>query len=48
MGGFSATPSDTMCDELCQKDLESLPLPKKWAGTVRHAVLNVIVKKPIS
>jgi len=31
-----------MCDELCQEDLESLPLPKNWTETVRHAVLNVI------
>ena len=31
-----------MCDELCQQDLESLPLPKDWTANVRHAVLNVI------
>ena len=31
-----------MCDESCQQDLESLPLPKDWTANVRHAVLNVI------
>ena len=31
-----------MCDEFCQQDLESLPLPKDWTANVRHAVLNVI------
>ena len=31
-----------MCDEPCQQDLESLPLPKDWTANVRHAVLNVI------
>ena len=31
-----------MCDELCEQDIESLPLPKDWAANVRNAVLNVI------
>ena len=31
-----------MCDELCEQDLELLPLPKDWTENVRHAVLNVI------
>ncbi|NQT40270.1 MAG: hypothetical protein HQ581_22445 [Planctomycetes bacterium] len=31
-----------MCDESCQQDLESLPLPKDWTANLRHAVLNVI------
>ncbi len=31
-----------MCDELCEEDIESLHLPKGWAETVRHAVLNVV------
>ncbi len=31
-----------MCDELCGEDIESLPLPKDWTDTVRHAVLNVV------
>ena len=34
--------SDTMCDELCGEDIGSLPLPKDWTDTVRHAVLNVV------
>ena len=42
MDGFPKLPSDTMCDELCEQDLESLPLPKGWTDNVRHAVLNVI------
>jgi transposase InsO family protein len=31
-----------MCDELCGEDIGSLPLPKDWTDTVRHAVLNVV------
>ena len=31
-----------MCNEICEKDAESLPLPKDWSATVRNAVLNVI------
>ncbi len=31
-----------MCDELCGEDIESLPLPKDWTDTVRHAVLNIV------
>ena len=31
-----------MCDAFCEEDIESLPLPKSWTKTVRHAVLNVI------
>ena len=31
-----------MCNEVRQKDVESLPLPKEWWATVRNAVLNVI------
>ncbi len=31
-----------MCTECCEDDFESLPLPKAWSKTVRHAVLNVI------
>jgi putative transposase len=31
-----------MCTERCDDDIESLPLPKGWPQTVRHAVLNVI------
>ena len=31
-----------MGDELCEHDLEALPLPKGWGRNVRHAVLNVI------
>ena len=32
----------TMCDELREEDIESLPLPKDCAETVRHAMLNVV------
>ncbi len=28
--------------ELCGEDIESLPLPKDWTDTFRHAVLNVV------
>ena len=31
-----------MCTERCDDDIESLPLPKGWSKTVRHAVLNII------
>jgi transposase InsO family protein len=31
-----------MCDNHCEEDIESLPLPKSWPRTVRHAVLNVV------
>ena len=31
-----------MCEELCEHDLESLPLPKDWTDNIQHAVLNVI------
>jgi len=31
-----------MCAELCEQDLQPLPLPKGWAANVRYAVLNVI------
>ncbi len=31
-----------MCDELREGEIESLPLPKDWAESVRHAVLNVV------
>ena len=31
-----------MCDELCEQDIESLPLPKGWAANARNSVLNVI------
>ena len=31
-----------MCDEFCQQDIESLPLPKEWQSFIRNAVLNVI------
>ena len=31
-----------MCDELCEQDIESLPLPKDWAKSIRHAIMNVI------
>ena len=31
-----------MCDELCEQDLESLPLPKDWTDNGRYAVLKVI------
>jgi hypothetical protein len=31
-----------MCDELREGDIESLPLPKDWAESVRHAVLNIV------
>lgn len=31
-----------MCNELCERDLESLPLPGDWTVGVRRAVLNVI------
>jgi len=31
-----------MCNEVCQQDVESLPLPKDWSATVRNAMLNVI------
>ena len=31
-----------MRTEPCDDDIESLPLPKSWSKTVRHAVLNVI------
>ena len=31
-----------MRDEPCPEDIESLPLPKDWTETVRHAVLNVV------
>jgi hypothetical protein len=31
-----------MCNEPREEDVESLPLPKDWAESVRHAVLNVV------
>ena len=31
-----------MCDELREGEIESLPLPKDRAESVRHAVLNVV------
>jgi transposase-like protein len=31
-----------MCNEVCQQDVESLPLPKDWRSFVRNSVLNVI------
>jgi hypothetical protein len=31
-----------MCNDVCQQDIESLPLPKNWSATARNAVLNVI------
>ena len=31
-----------MCDDQCEEGIESLPLPKGWSQSVRHAVLNVI------
>ena len=31
-----------MCDESCQRGLESLPLPKGWAANGRNSVLNAI------
>lgn len=31
-----------MCNEVCEKDVESLRLPKGWSTGVRNAVLNVI------
>jgi transposase InsO family protein len=31
-----------MCDELREEDIESLPLPKDWNESVRHAVLNIV------
>ena len=33
-----------MCDNQCEEDedIESLPLPRGWSKTVRHAVLNVV------
>ena len=31
-----------MCENHCEEDIESLPLPKSWPLTVRHAVLNVV------
>ena len=31
-----------MCDNQCEQDIESLPLPKGWPKVARHAVLNVI------
>ena len=33
-----------MCDNQCEEDedIGSLPLPRGWSKTVRHAVLNVI------
>ena len=37
--GFLSAP---MCDAVCDRDVESLQLPKDWAKSVRHAVLNVI------
>ena len=37
--GFLSAP---MCDVLCDRDVESLHLPKDWATSVRNAVLNVI------
>ena len=35
---------NTMCDNQCKEDedIQSFPLPKGWAKTARHAVLNVI------
>ena len=31
-----------MCDEVCPRDIKSLPLPKNWHSFPRNAVLNVI------
>ncbi len=31
-----------MCDIQEDEDLDSIPLPKGWSQSVRHAVLNVI------
>ena len=31
-----------MCDELRERNIESRPLPKIWAESVRHAMLNVV------
>ena len=31
-----------MHNDQCEEDIESLPLPKGWSQTVRHAVLNVV------
>ena len=37
--GFLIAP---MCDAVCDRDVESLQLPKDWATSVRNAVLNVV------
>ena len=37
--GFQSAP---MCDVVCDRDVESLHLPKGWVTSVRNAVLNVI------
>jgi len=42
MAVFVRPLNDTMCDNQCEEEIESLPLPKGWSKTVRHAVLNVI------
>lgn len=31
-----------MSDELYERDIQSLPMPKDWVKSVRHAVLNVV------
>ena len=31
-----------MCDLVCDRDVESVPLPKDWQSFARNAVLNVI------
>jgi transposase InsO family protein len=41
-GAISNSHWTTMCTERCDDELESLPLPKGWSKTVRHAVLNVV------
>ena len=40
MAVFVRPLNDTMCDNQCEEEIESLPLPKGWSKTVRHAVLT--------
>ena len=42
MASFRQLSSNTMCDNQCEEDIESIPLPKGWSKTARHAVLNVM------
>ena len=41
-GAISKCHCVTMDTECCDDEIESLPLPKSWAKTVHHAVLNAV------